>query len=213
LLGNLLEDLSTLVAGVLNVADHEEGRLGEVVVLALEDLLERADSLLKNHKFKWDLGKKERETYGECYELAGVASEDLSSLEGLREELLDLAGTLDGELVLLRQLVHTEDSNDILERLVVLENLLDTGGGAVVLDTDDAGVEHARLAVEGIDGGVDAELGNLDVRVSATAPAIFFFCISSPGGKAQWWRPSEQKWWRGRGQSSHQRARRWPGPR
>ena len=41
-----------------------------------------------------------------------------------------------GELVLLGQLVHTQDSNDILERLVVLKDLLDSGGDLVVLLTD-----------------------------------------------------------------------------
>ena len=41
-----------------------------------------------------------------------------------------------GELVLLRQLVHTQNGNDILERLVVLEDLLDSGGNVVVLLTD-----------------------------------------------------------------------------
>ena len=40
------------------------------------------------------------------------------------------------ELVLLRQLVHTQDSNDILEGLVVLEDLLHGGGDVVVLLAD-----------------------------------------------------------------------------
>ena len=40
------------------------------------------------------------------------------------------------ELVLLRQLIHTENGNDILERLVVLENLLDGSRNFVVLSTD-----------------------------------------------------------------------------
>jgi len=65
-----------------------------------------------------------------------------------------------GELVLLRQLVHTENGNDILERLVVLEDLLDSSGNIVVLLADDTGVKHTRLGVEGVDGGVDTELGN-----------------------------------------------------
>jgi hypothetical protein len=49
-----------------------------------------------------------------------VASEDLSNLERLGQESLDLAGASDSQLVLLRQLIHTKDSNDILEGLVVL---------------------------------------------------------------------------------------------
>jgi hypothetical protein len=49
-----------------------------------------------------------------------MASEDLSNLERLGQESLDLAGASDSQLVLLRQLIHTKDSNDILEGLVVL---------------------------------------------------------------------------------------------
>ncbi len=40
------------------------------------------------------------------------------------------------QLVLLGQLVHTENGNDILERLVVLKDLLDSGGNLVVLGTN-----------------------------------------------------------------------------
>ena len=38
-----------------------------------------------------------------------------------------------GELILFRQLIHTQNGNDILERLVILEDLLDGGGDLVVL--------------------------------------------------------------------------------
>lgn len=34
------------------------------------------------------------------------------------------------------------------------------GGNVVVLLADDTGVEHATLGVEGVDGGVDTELGD-----------------------------------------------------
>lgn len=39
----------------------------------------------------------------------------MGDLEGLGEEALDLAGAGDGHLVLLRQLVHTQDGDDVLE--------------------------------------------------------------------------------------------------
>jgi hypothetical protein len=65
-----------------------------------------------------------------------------------------------GQLVLFRQLVHTQDSNDILERLVVLEDLLDGGGNIVVLLANDTGVQHTGLGVEGVDGGVDTQLSD-----------------------------------------------------
>ena len=104
-----------------------------------EDLPEGADSVLEGD------------------ELALETSEDLGDGEGLRHETLDLTSTLDlfvkkrrsvsekrsdtnmvtySQLVLFRQLIHTKNGNDILERLVVLEDLLDSGGNLVVLGTD-----------------------------------------------------------------------------
>ena len=100
-----------------------------------EDLLEGTNRLLQRN------------------ELALETSEDLRDLERLRHETLDLTSTLDlvefmsadaifevvstyGKLVLLRQLVHTQNGNNILERLVVLEDLLDSGSNLVVLLAD-----------------------------------------------------------------------------
>jgi len=82
-----------------------------------------------------------------------------------------------GQLVLLRQLVHSENSNDILQRLVVLEDLLHGGSDVVVLLSDldntsesameeyiqatyNTRVQHTRLGVQRVDGGVDTELSN-----------------------------------------------------
>jgi len=42
------------------------------------------------------------------------AGEDLGNLERLTEESLDLTSASDRQLIILRQLIHTEDSNDIL---------------------------------------------------------------------------------------------------
>ena len=53
-------------------------------------------------------------------QLAGVAGEDLGHLEGLGQEALDLAGAGHRQLVLLRQLVHSQDGDDVLQGLVVL---------------------------------------------------------------------------------------------
>lgn len=50
-----------------------------------------------------------------------MTSEHLSHLEGLGQETLDLTGTGHSQLVLLRQLIHTQDGNDILKRFVVLQ--------------------------------------------------------------------------------------------
>ena len=89
-----------------------------------------------------------------------ITSEDLSDSEGLGQETLDLTSALDGQLVFFGQFVHTKNGNDILERLVVLEDLLDTSGDFVVLLTDDTGVKDTRLGVKRVDSGVDTQLGD-----------------------------------------------------
>ena len=77
LVADLLRELLRLRLHVLDRARHVEGRLGQGVVRAGEDLLEGADGVLEGH------------------ELALVASEDLRDLEGLRHETLDLTRALD----------------------------------------------------------------------------------------------------------------------
>merc|ERR1712061_443580 len=93
-------------------------------------------------------------------EFAGVAGEHLGDLERLREEPLDLPGPGDRQLVLLGQLVHTQDGDDVLQRLVVLKDLLDATGDLVVLSADDVLVHDPGGGIERIDGGVNAQLGN-----------------------------------------------------
>merc|ERR1719206_1377176 len=127
---------------LVNVANHVEGTLGQVIGLASKDILEPGDGLGNGDK------------------LARVVGEHLGDLEGLRQEPLDLPCPGGLDLVLLRQLVHTQDSNDILERLVVLQQLLDITGNSVVLGSDDVGVHDSGGGVEGVDGGVDATLGD-----------------------------------------------------
>ena len=61
-------------------------------------------------------------------------------LEGLRKESLNLPGSGDLQLVLLGQLVHTQDGDDVLKGLVVLQDLLHATGDAVVLVSDNVGV-------------------------------------------------------------------------
>jgi hypothetical protein len=65
-------------------------------------------------------------------------------VERLRQEALDLAGAGDGELVLFRKLVHAQDRDDVLQRLVALQDLLDLAGDAVVLVADDVAAESMR---------------------------------------------------------------------
>mmetsp|Transcript_38402 Transcript_38402/g.120959 ORF Transcript_38402/g.120959 Transcript_38402/m.120959 type:complete len:569 (+) Transcript_38402:1788-3494(+) len=138
LLGHRLGLLNRL----LHRANHVEGLLGQVVVLAGEQAREALDRL------------RERA------ELARLAGEDLGDVEGLREEALDLARARHNHLVVLGELVHAEDGDDVLQRLVVLQHLLHAARNLVVLVADDARVEDARGRVERVDGGVDALLGD-----------------------------------------------------
>ncbi len=135
--------LLRLLGDVVDATNHVEGALRLIVVLSTEDLAESADALLERDK------------------LSGSASEDLGDVERLGHELLDLAGTGDGHLVVLGKLVHAKNGNDVLETLVVLEELLDLTGDLVVLVSNDTGVHHTAGGVEGIDGGVDTELGDV----------------------------------------------------
>ena len=70
---------------------------------------------------------------------AGLAREGLGDVHRLREEPLDLPRALDDELVLVGELVHAEDRDDV-RVLVALEDLLDAGRGVVVLVADDRAV-------------------------------------------------------------------------
>ena len=66
---------------------------------------------------------------------------------------------------LLRQLIHTQDSNDILEGLVVLQQLLHTSGNIVVLVADDIGVHNSGGGVKRVQSGVDSSLGDRSEQI------------------------------------------------
>src|SRR5574342_362899 len=92
-----------LLAGFLDAADHVERLLGHVVTAALHDLLEALDRV------------------GELNIAPRLAGKRLGHAERLREEALDPAGARHGELVLVGELLHAEDGDDVLEILVALE--------------------------------------------------------------------------------------------
>ena len=106
-------------------------------MLALDDRVEAGDRVL------------------ELDVLAGRARELLGDEVRLREEALDLAGARDDELVLVGELVHPEDRDDVLQVLVALEDLLDARRDAVVVVGDDAGLERPRGRVERVHRRVD----------------------------------------------------------
>ena len=139
--GRAAEGLGLLL-DVVDAAAQEERLLGDVVVLALGQLLERGDGLLDRH------------------ELAGLAGEGLRDEERLRQEALDAAGAVDEDLVVLAELVDAEDGDDVLQVLVALQDALHLAGDVVVLLADVAGSRMRLVRVERVDGRVDAQLGD-----------------------------------------------------
>ena len=90
---------------ILDTSNHVEGVLGDVVVLALKDLLESVDGL-SSARIKCGLAIQSAHLL-EGDKSSLNTSEDLGDGERLRHESLNLSGSLDGELVLLGQFVHT----------------------------------------------------------------------------------------------------------
>src|SRR5437588_2809310 len=133
----------SLLARLFDCADHVEGLFGQVVVLAVNDLLEAAYGV------------------GDLDELAFEARELLRDEEGLREEALNLARARDYQLVLLRQFVEAEYGYDVLKVFVALQDLFDGLRRVVVILTDDARVEYARRGGERVNRRVDSEFDNL----------------------------------------------------
>ena len=87
---------------LVDTAFAVEVGLADVVEFAVEQHLEAADGFLDGDV------------------LARRAGEDFGDRERLREEALDLARTVNGELVLGGKLIETEDRDDVLEILVAL---------------------------------------------------------------------------------------------
>src|ERR1700727_903267 len=81
-------ELLALFDRLFDGADHVEGRLRQVIVLAFADGAETLDGV------------------GEVDELARRSREDFGDEERLRQEALDLAGACHRDLVLFGQFVH-----------------------------------------------------------------------------------------------------------
>src|SRR5690606_34381039 len=105
-----LGQLLGLLDRFLDAADHVECGFRKVVVLAVDHGLERRHGVFDLHELARDVG------------------EHLGDVERLAEEALDLARAGDDQLILFRQLVHAEDGDDVLQRLVALQRLLDAAG-------------------------------------------------------------------------------------
>src|ERR1700750_1257578 len=134
----LLRGLDDLVDAAL----HEERRLGQLVVLAVDDLAEGAHRVVDG-----DVDARR-------------AGERLGDVERLRQEALDLARALHRHLVLVGELVDAEDRDDVLELLVALQDLLDAVGDAEVVLAEDRRLQDRGGRVQRVDGRVDAFFGD-----------------------------------------------------
>src|SRR5882757_2371074 len=88
-------ELLALLDRFFDGADHVEGLLGEVVVLAFAESAEALDGV------------------GEVDEFAGRTREDFGDEERLRQEALDLARACDRDLVFFVQFIHAENRDDV----------------------------------------------------------------------------------------------------
>src|SRR5690606_15780344 len=118
-------ELLGLLHRFLDAADHVERLLRQVVVLTLDDPLETANGVLQGDV------------------LTGGAGEGLGHGERLGEEALDLAGARHRPLVLVGQLVHAENGDDVAQLLVALQVALHRARGVVVLLADHQRIELA----------------------------------------------------------------------
>src|SRR6266850_5390334 len=134
-------ELLRLLHRLADVADHVEGLFGQLVVLAVDDLSEALDGVRELHVPPLRAGER------------------LGDEHRLGEEPLDLPGAGDDELVLVGELLHPEDRDDVLEVLVALQDELYVAGRAVVLGAEDVRVEDARRGGERVHGRVDPKLG------------------------------------------------------
>src|SRR5438093_10224560 len=129
-----------LRASLVDGAHHVEGLLRQIVVLALEDLLEAAHRLAPRHV------------------LAFATGEPLGDAEGLRQESLHLARPRYRLLVVFRQLLHAEDGDDVLQVLVALHDLLHALSCVVVVLSDDRRLHESARRSERVDRRIDSDL-------------------------------------------------------
>merc|ERR1711964_174317 len=79
------------------ITSHVKGNFRQMILFTFEYSVEVFDSFDQGYVFAWG------------------TSENFSNLEGLGQEFLDLSGTCDGQFVIFRQFIHTQNGNDILK--------------------------------------------------------------------------------------------------
>src|SRR3989338_6015284 len=129
-----------LLCNFVDTALHVESRLRFVIMFAIEYLSEPLYRVRERDVLSW------------------LSGENFCDEERLREETLHFAGASDDELIFIREFVHAENRDDILEVLVPLQNLLNATRHAIVLRPDDLRIKDNRTRIERIDSRIDREL-------------------------------------------------------
>src|SRR5688572_230763 len=123
LLGRL--HLLGLLASFFDRAYHVKRLLGEIIMLSVDNFPKPLDGVLHLHVSPCFTGKL------------------LGNEEGLRQEPLNLPRPSNDQFVFFRQLINTENRNDVLQILVLLQNSLDRARTVVVVCADYAGVQNS----------------------------------------------------------------------
>src|SRR5699024_2530187 len=110
---------------------------------------------------------------------AWQAGELLCDEEVLAQEALNATCALNGDLVIFGQLVHTQNRDNILQFLVLLQNVDHALSNSVVTLTDDAWLENTRSRRQWVHCWVDTLGSNCTVKLGG--------CIQvSEGGRWSW---------------------------
>src|ERR1700739_1931632 len=122
-----------------DAADHVERLFWQMGVVTVEDAFEASNGVFQGNVFPRSTG------------------EDFSHEERLRQEALDLTSTVYQLLVGFRQLVHTQDRDDVLQLFVTLQHVLNAASGLVVIVADHGRVQLTRGRVEWVYRRVDTQ--------------------------------------------------------
>src|ERR1700722_9329159 len=136
-----------LLAGLFDWSDHVESLLGQIVVLAFDDFLKSTNRVFDLHVFSRQAGELLRDEHR------------------LRKELFDFARTSHRQLVVVGKFFDTENRDDVLQFLVALQHALHRTRYVVMFLADDARIQNAREAGQGIDRGINSTFDDLAAQV------------------------------------------------
>src|SRR5699024_1843925 len=122
----LLSQLLVRFFDVVQATQAVEGLLWVVVEFAIADALKSVDGIGQRDVRAWKAG------------------ELLCDEEVLAQETLEATCALNGDLVLFRQLVHTQNRDNILQFLVLLQNVDHALCNSIVSLANDAWLENTR---------------------------------------------------------------------